>query len=126
MSRGLEKKEHPGRVRGIGGTVGIKNVFGDVEKRKGRSGVISADELHVITQEIEAKVSQKLRQEMSTMVQEQIANILNTMNLPKEVEISTPLTDHRSSCQSTHPSKLQYANKTQETDPFADLQVNNS
>ena len=32
----------------------------------------------------------------------------------------------RSSCQSVHLTKLQFANKTQEKDPFAELQVNNS
>ena len=119
---------------------------------KGPRGVISADQLHLISQDIEAKLRQdieaKLRPEIEAKVShemedrmnqkveamedkmnQKIANILNMMGqrMPIAMEadnIQSP--GLHSSRQSVHPTKLQSANKSQETDSLAKLQVNNS
>ena len=48
LSRALGRKEHGGRVRGVGGGAKIKDVFGSGKNKQ--SGVVSMDELAMITQ----------------------------------------------------------------------------
>lgn len=106
MSRAIGKKEHGGRVRGVGGRAKIKDVFGSQNKQ---SGVISVEELDKIKQEI----TKKVRQECEEMMNVQLRGIydhLKQMGLPLpgdnigHKEIGTPPNELvRSSCQSVDP-----------------------
>lgn len=119
LTRALDTKEHPGRVRGIGGMAGIKDIFGRGRRNEGPSGVISADQLHLIAERFEAIVDAR--------VEQKVADILSRMGMHMPnvaiVDDNIPSTGRRSSCQSVQLGKLQSTSKTQETDPFADLQV---
>ncbi|XP_017218614.1 uncharacterized protein LOC108196049 isoform X3 [Daucus carota subsp. sativus] len=65
LSRALGRKEHGGRVRGVGGGAKIKDVFGSGKSKQ--SGVISMDELATITQEITKKVQRECDEKMEMM-----------------------------------------------------------
>ncbi|WOH00626.1 hypothetical protein DCAR_0519995 [Daucus carota subsp. sativus] len=65
LSRALGRKEHGGRVRGVGGGAKIKDVFGSGKSKQ--SGVISMDELATITQEITKKVQKECDEKMEMM-----------------------------------------------------------
>lgn len=98
-------------------------------KYKGPSGVISADELHRITQEIETKVSQRFESMVDTVVEQKIANFFNRMGMqmPNGIVVeNVPSFGHRSSCQSVQLDKLQNTGTNQEMDPYENLQVTNS
>lgn len=119
LSRALGKKEHGGRVRGVGGRACIKDVFGS-DKGTQYIGVILNDELATITQNITKRVRDECKEEMLEM-QQKLRGILDhiqQMGIPLPVdnfgiETLTKRNDEpiRSSCQSVEP------------DPFLDMQV---
>ena len=65
LSRALGRKEHGGRVRGVGGGAKIKAVFGSGKSKQ--SGVISVDELANITQEITKRIQKECDEKMEMM-----------------------------------------------------------
>lgn len=116
----LGKKEHGGRVRGVGGIAGIREVFGR-EKGMQNRGVIARDELATITQQITKRVRDECKEEMLEMQMklrglmdhiEQIGIPLPTTNFGiNEINTQSNEEQIRSSCQSVEP------------DPFSDIQV---
>ena len=65
LSRALGRKEHGGRVRGVGGGAKIKDVFGSGKSKQ--SGVVSMDELAMITQEITKKIQKDCDEKIEMM-----------------------------------------------------------
>lgn len=75
MTRALGKGEHGGRVRGVGGDVKIKEVFG-LENSK-QSGIVSVDYLDAVTKKV-----RKEFQDMMNIKLEGICDYLRQMGLP--------------------------------------------
>ena len=106
LSRALGRKEHGGRVRGVGGGAKIKDVFGPGKSKQ--SGVISMDELATITQEITKKVQKECDEKleiMNTKLQGMFHHLKQIgLSLPEDNfldDIGNPRQDIvRSSCQS--------------------------
>nr|XP_017252692.1 PREDICTED: uncharacterized protein LOC108223115 isoform X2 [Daucus carota subsp. sativus] len=106
LSRALGRREHGGRVRGVGGGAKIKDVFGSGKSKQ--SGVISMDELATITQEITKKVQRECDEKMEMMntklhgifqYLKQIGLSLPENNFMDDIENPSPGIV-RSSCQS--------------------------
>ncbi|KAL8122564.1 hypothetical protein AgCh_019051 [Apium graveolens] len=85
LSRALGRKEHGGRVRGVGGGAKIKEVFGSGKSKQ--SGVLSVDELATITQEITKKVQKECDEKMNEMMNLKLQGIFNHL---KQVGLSIP------------------------------------
>ncbi|KAL8147766.1 hypothetical protein AgCh_005183 [Apium graveolens] len=85
LSRALGRKEHGGRVRGVGGGAKIKEVFGSGKSKQ--SGVLSVDELATITQETTKKVQKECDEKMNEMMNLKLQGIFNHL---KQVGLSIP------------------------------------
>ncbi|KAL8109981.1 hypothetical protein AgCh_025911 [Apium graveolens] len=85
LSRALGRKEHGGRVRGVGGGAKIKEVFGSGKSKE--SGVLLVDELATITQEITKKVQKECDEKMNEMMNLKLQGIFNHL---KQVDLSIP------------------------------------
>ena len=118
LSRALGRKEHGGRVRGVGGGAKIKDVFGSGRSKQG--GGISMDELAMITQEITKKIKKHCDEKiemMNTKLHGMFQHLKQMgLSLPEDNfinDIGNPSPAIvRSSCQSVggedHISKLMY------------------
>lgn len=102
MAHGLGTKEHGGRVRGVGGSAKIKDVFGSGINKN--SGVVSVDELAKITQDITKKVQKEFEEKMNHMMNLKLEGIfsqLKQMGVSLPDDIGTSKNEViRSSCQS--------------------------
>jgi hypothetical protein len=125
----MGKEEHPGRVRGVGGGVGIKQYFGSSQRSRGDS-VSRAEMQQAIDSALSKAVSQAVSQTAQTVVHQTLSmmfNVMQTGQLPQSVDpsmqdmvtghpifqhlvaasqqISTPLPKSGKSSCSPHPSR---------------------
>ena len=79
------KPDHPGRVRGIGGRVGIKQVFGTSKRH--RQSMITREEMDQTVAKINEQVAAK---EASIMFQSQMSQLKEELNQMRLI-LSSPL-----------------------------------
>ncbi|KAK9705217.1 hypothetical protein RND81_07G041700 [Saponaria officinalis] len=95
LSHSLNKKEHSGRVRGFGGGVSIKDVFGTSSRTSQRSIGISDTEVAEITERVRKETVESL----GSLIRQETVSILKRMGLQVPEDLEEP----QSSCQLANP-----------------------
>lgn len=116
MARSLDKKEHPGRVRGFSGGITIKDVFGKSHRTSQRFIGFSNHDVAELT----ARVRKETLESLGPLIRQETVGILKRIG----VQVPEDLDELQSSCQSVEPIKSVSMSKERNKNPdIGDIKV---
>lgn len=87
LTTAIGRPEHPGRVRGVGRGVGIRQYFGPPLRYDLMPGVVTKEELNVIRKEVREELMTELKQELRQELRQELAS-LGLLQLNTNVQLS--------------------------------------